>query len=364
MYDIGIIGAGPAGATLARLLAGRCRVLLLDSGRNKCCGGILAPEAQNMLTRFGLEIPPHVLVQPQPRSVAVLDLQARLLRHYARNYVNIDRHAFDQWLISLIPDTVDIFRNAMFRSSSPSQDGLSIDIRFIQDGQTQVKTVRQLVGADGPFSTVRRENFPTQIFPKRYWAVQHWFDKEIFCRQNSLHDILKNIDFPTDYVGIFDADITDFYAWFIPKSQHVVLGAAISDSDNPKNKFFLLKSKLAEWGLVFPTPEHCEAGPLLRPLTLASMNSGSDRIFLVGEAAGLISPSSAEGIGAALSSAWHLSRSLRNGQLHSGIYRRHIRWLRWNLWHKLAKNPVMFNPWLRQLIMRLGVTAQIYFMRD
>ncbi len=30
MYDIAIIGAGPAGATLARLVAGRYRVLLVD----------------------------------------------------------------------------------------------------------------------------------------------------------------------------------------------------------------------------------------------------------------------------------------------------------------------------------------------
>ncbi len=152
MYDVCIVGAGPAGATLARLLAGRCRVLLLDSGRTKCCGGILAPEAQKMLVRLELEIPEHVCVTPQPRSVAVLDLQSHIVRHYARNYINVDRQAFDQWLLSMVPNSVDVRHRAVFRSSSVASDGKSIDVRFAQDGQVQVCPVRQLVGADGAFS--------------------------------------------------------------------------------------------------------------------------------------------------------------------------------------------------------------------
>ena len=53
MYDVAIIGAGPAGATLARLLSPRLRVLLADRRRldgpftegslSKPCGGLLAP---------------------------------------------------------------------------------------------------------------------------------------------------------------------------------------------------------------------------------------------------------------------------------------------------------------------------------
>ena len=61
-YDIAIIGAGPAGCTLARLLDRSYRVLLLDKrdlsseeypGMSKCCGGLLAPDAQKMLGRMG-----------------------------------------------------------------------------------------------------------------------------------------------------------------------------------------------------------------------------------------------------------------------------------------------------------------------
>ena len=68
MYDIAIVGAGPAGSTLARLLGDRYRILLVDRRRldlapahrrhsAKPCGGLLAPSAQHELARQGLGVP-------------------------------------------------------------------------------------------------------------------------------------------------------------------------------------------------------------------------------------------------------------------------------------------------------------------
>jgi flavin-dependent dehydrogenase len=59
MYDVAIIGAGPAGATLARLIGNRCKVLLIERRQLpdrperfssiKCCGGLPAPDAQKSI---------------------------------------------------------------------------------------------------------------------------------------------------------------------------------------------------------------------------------------------------------------------------------------------------------------------------
>jgi 2-polyprenyl-6-methoxyphenol hydroxylase-like FAD-dependent oxidoreductase len=60
MYDVAVIGAGPAGTTLARLIGRQYRVLLVEKRPldgpakpllGKCCGGLLAPDAQGMLSR-------------------------------------------------------------------------------------------------------------------------------------------------------------------------------------------------------------------------------------------------------------------------------------------------------------------------
>jgi flavin-dependent dehydrogenase len=75
MYDVAIIGAGPAGATLARLIGKKYKVLLIDKRQlidlpesfssRKCCGGLLAPDAQRMLSKLGLGLPKSVLEEPQ-----------------------------------------------------------------------------------------------------------------------------------------------------------------------------------------------------------------------------------------------------------------------------------------------------------
>lgn len=75
MYDIVIVGAGPAGSTLARLIGDKYKVLLIDKQDllnqnpknfiNKCCGGLLAPDAQKIIAKLGLGIPKDILVDPQ-----------------------------------------------------------------------------------------------------------------------------------------------------------------------------------------------------------------------------------------------------------------------------------------------------------
>ena len=80
-YDIIIVGAGPAGATLARILDERYRVLMIDrrplqrSAKKvvKNCGGLIAPDAQKALAGFGLSLPKDILVTPQTFTVETLD---------------------------------------------------------------------------------------------------------------------------------------------------------------------------------------------------------------------------------------------------------------------------------------------------
>ena len=84
-YDLIIVGAGPAGSTLARLAGTERSVLLLDGQfRNKPCGGLLAPDAQKALARFGLTLPKDVLVDPQIFSVKTIDVPTGLIRWYPR----------------------------------------------------------------------------------------------------------------------------------------------------------------------------------------------------------------------------------------------------------------------------------------
>ena len=117
-YDIAIIGLGPAGSTLARLLSPKFRVAALDkkifgaesSGFRKPCGGLISGDAQKALASFDMTLPKDVLVDPQIFAVKTIDLKNKLIRHYQRFYINLDRHKFDLWLESIIPPAVEILR--------------------------------------------------------------------------------------------------------------------------------------------------------------------------------------------------------------------------------------------------------------
>lgn len=101
---------------LARLIGQRYRVLLVEKRQLhgpettslcKCCGGLLAPDAQGMLSRLGLGLPKSVLQDPQLFVVRAIDVPHRLERYYQRHYINMDRLAFDRWLMNRVSPQQD-----------------------------------------------------------------------------------------------------------------------------------------------------------------------------------------------------------------------------------------------------------------
>jgi len=347
-YDIAIIGAGPAGATLARLLPKYYRILLLDrrdlidreNERGKCCGGLLAPDAQEMLGKMGLVVPVDCLVDPQIFMVKVIDFDNYLERFYQRFYFNLDRQRFDQWLLSIIPDNVDIALGCRFTSLSETKEGY--EIAFIYGNHIFTEKVRIIVGADGAWSNVRQQLFNENDKLKKYIAIQEWFDTT------------EKIPY---YGAVFDSTVTDFYSWIISKNQQLIIGSALDPNKEAKEKFELLKKNLREYGFKFGQPVRREGSYLIRP-GKNDIITGNEHAALIGEAGGFISPSSAEGISFALKSAYYLAESLANGM--DGFqkrYRKNVAPLVRAIARKRWKIPGMYNRVLRAAILKTGVLS-------
>ena len=351
MYDIAIIGGGPAGATLARLIGDRYKVLLVEPRRLadapagfaalKCCGGLLAPDAQMMLSKLGLGLPKSVLEDPQLFVVKSIDIPQGLERYYQRHYINLNRKKFDSWLLSLIPATVDIRTGCRLQSYTADSHGFKLTVG--QGQKRYSEKARIIVGADGAGSKVRAQFAGRIDLPEKYVAIQEWVER-------------KN-DRPY-FTSIFDMSITDYYCWTIPKGDYLLIGAALPYKQKAAEKFALLKLKLKTYGTHFGKTVFREGTLILRPMRQNQLSTGRKGIALLGEAGGWISPSSAEGLSYAFRSALMLAEALQSSP--DGFekrYDRTCRQLRNNIFLKKVKSHFIFRPLLRNIIMRSGLQS-------
>ncbi|MGB2578663.1 flavin-dependent dehydrogenase [Elusimicrobium simillimum] len=343
-YDIAIIGLGPAGSTLARLLNTKFKVAAIDKkaasgGWGKPCGGLLAHDAQKALASFGLTLPKEVLVDPQIFAVRTLDLGSGLTRHYQRFYLNLDRHKFDMWLRSLVPTSVNIFEDSVCQSIECTDGGFKI--KFKTGVEEKEIFAKHIVGADGADSVVRRTFYPN-FKVRKYTSIQQWFKEE------------HSTPF---YSCVFDAHNTDCYSWSISKDGYFIFGGAYP-AENSRARFDAQKESLAAHGFKFGEVVKTEACQVLRPAGWGQFCFGGENVFLAGEAAGFISPSSLEGISSAVLSAVKLAKVFNFGKKDKNrAYSLAVLPLRIKIFLKLLKCPFMYTPWLRKLVMKTGINS-------
>lgn len=356
MYDIAIIGAGPAGATLARLVGSSYRVLLVDRRRldlpaedrrtTKVCGGLLAPAAQHELARQGLGVPGTVLDGPALFAVRTVDAPASLERLYQRHYINIDRERFDGWLVSLLPGKVEQRYGWSLVSLERSVDGALLTCRT-QEGTQVSATARLVVGADGASSLVRRLAFGDAEQPARYVALQS---------EHEAHRCEPH------YGAIFDARLTDFYGWTVPKEGRLLAGIALPGGAAAPGHHAALHARFIDTlraaGFSLNQEISRASAPISRPTSLSQLCPGGQGVLLVGEAAGFISPSSAEGISYALRSSTALASALGTGISGAEArYRVAVAPLALKVALKGAKGAAIYGQGARRAIMRSGVRS-------
>jgi flavin-dependent dehydrogenase len=335
-YDIVVVGSSISGCTVANLLSKELKVLLVDCdgvNRSKPCGGILVEESQNVLKRKGW-LPESIFARPKYLDLAYIDCNNKLRLETKRNFWNIYRKRFDKWLRSNC--AVEPLLNT--RVLSFQQETRFIQVNFERNGKPVSTKCDHLVGADGSLSVVRKQLDEERAHTLRYVAVQEW--------------IKSNVDIGSFLYFIYDNRITDFFSWLIPKNEFIIVGSALQRGKRTE-KFELLKDFVRNEMNIREEPSKKEAHAICRPKSDNQIFLGQDNILLVGEAAGLISPSTGEGISFALRSGEQCARAL-NTNLTNALqeYVRLCKPLVCEIVSKIHKAEVLSNQKTRANMLR------------
>lgn len=281
MYDVVVIGGGPSGATAAMDLArAGHKVAMLDrDGRIKPCGGAIPPR---LIADF--HIPSSQIVARITTARMISPSQRHVDIAIEGGFVGmVDREHFDEFLrLRAVGYGAQRLSGTYLRIERSSL-GTEVIYRDKTSGAETRLATKLIIGADGARSNVAK----TEV--KGGGDIPYVIAYHEIVKAPPANDSYD----PTRCDVIYDGRISpDFYGWIFPhgSSASIGMGTGIDGIDLKAATAHLR----AQAGLSGCQTLRREGAPIpLRPMDV--WDNGTD-VVLAGDAAGVVAPSSGEGI--------------------------------------------------------------------
>jgi geranylgeranyl reductase len=280
-YDVIVVGGGPSGATAAHDLAREGhKVMLLDkAGRIKPCGGAVPPR---MLKDF--DIPQTLLVAHAKSARIIAPSNKKVIMPVGDGFVGmVDRDVFDEWLRNRAAEAGATRVSGKCELVDGSGDIVALTYRSDRSADAQTVTARAVIGADGARSKVAEQCLKASRVPCvfAYHEVVEVPDEIDADYEETRCDVY--------YQGHLSPD---FYAWIFPHGKHMSIGLGSADKGFPLRETTRLmreQTGVAHWKTI-----RKEGAPI--PLKPLKRWDNGRNVVVAGDAAGVVAPSSGEGI--------------------------------------------------------------------
>jgi geranylgeranyl reductase family protein len=300
MIDVAIVGAGPAGACAALALASKgLSVVLLEKAalpRYKTCGGGLVRRAQKLLP---VDVSPVIERQ---LNLATMTLLTSGLSFEARHKEALISMTMRSELDHLLVTSAE-------KAGARVCQGIKVLGLSFETSSITLTTTREsyparfVVAADGVHSIIAKAaGWPNHSH------LAPALESEIRVADKDLERFCA--------AARFDFDIpARGYAWVFPKRDHLSVGV-LSVQRRDRDLGDALRRYLQAVGL--NRVLHEERHGSLIPLAPRAGPLARDRVLLVGDAAGLADPVTAEGISGAVRSGQLAAEAIIKGKLCGG----------------------------------------------
>lgn len=350
--DVIVVGAGPAGATTATILAQKgYDVLLLDRQsfpRDKACGDAVPAAVIGMLHRLGMKEKVEAAeargeLYPLTQMLLVSPNGHALQAEFRKGEAGTDSYVSPRYYFDALIQEHAVASGAEFRQARVTgpvmENGRVTGVKARVNGSTEALPAKVVVGADGVTSSIART-----LRPK---SEQH----EDAHRAVALRAYIDDLEEEPHQVEFYLYDeILPGYAWIFPtgrRTANIGLGMRL---DHFRELDRSLEDMLHDFLQMPAIEERLLNGGELRDVATWQLNFGSqkgmqytyDGALLVGDAAGFINPLTGGGIHNSLVSAelaaYTIDQAMRAGDTSYEAMRGYERQCHEAMWGSMRRS--------------------------
>lgn len=292
MYDVIVVGAGPAGCTAAKVLAEKgYRVLLVEKfkmPRYKSCSGVLIRKSIELVkSYFGEDVPESVMCTPtENRGMVFTDDKGKEYR-FEQNGFNVWRSYFDGWLAEKARESGAEVRDGVAAFSCTEQDGV-VEVS-LHEKKNYTESAKYVLDCEGIIGTLKR---------KITGDVSGYITTFQTFNEGSVE-----LD-PHYFYAYLQPELSEYDAWFNVKDDLLVLGVSVKNVDKIRyyyEHFLAYMKDRHHLRIDRQVKSEKWLMPQIRPG--CHVDYGVGRILFAGEIAGFLNPMG-EGISAGMESGY------------------------------------------------------------